>query len=824
MTFVKAMTRKRTLVRTLNNSLTITYFLFLLNFFSFHLDYMQNLNIYMCIHTFSQHTRFSCKLFSFLVLILVEDSSRKRNPLIGKRESFYFNNSSSSTTKDLNPPRFHQQQQHPPHHHHHPRRNMTPPITSFKTNVSSSNSSASPQQQNSQYSHPHQLQYGAAIYQPPGNIQPMYPTYHQAGYVQAANNNNQQDNNQEIPPQQMSSNQRGGGRGPGGMNRRGRGRGGNSNANNGSRRDYRQNNNQQSTHPNSINTNEYIMDHQPYQPFYYTTIPYLPGSAIGVTTAAQNLTGQPLFAAQQQPYFFHQYGAYTPFVHYNLMPPQMPQMPTEILEGDQNQDANAPAAVYQQIPYHIAYQHDQHHLFTDPQLANTERLEFHGSLPDDEYQIQMENFSMDSEVPNVIENHGEIIDDDVDDVAQLTDYHESEIQNNNQVVMMDDYDDNSMIIEKTRNLIIDMKEQPQQQQQPLLEEKLDIDDGSSSLQFINNNNESDELKVTVETHHQQQQQPQIRKQTSCVPISSNHIQTNVIKKQTASVSVSAIPNKHFEEVKMNEFANEIQHQHEISQITSQNKNSFSSIAAATSSKHSPKSWKDEKKTETRQNNDSQQQRTSLSEQAKQQIATTISNSETSSLSSSSTSLKKDKIEVASQVSPKQPSTVEKTSTLDVHTTLEKNAQIAKQSSSVPPSSWAGLFVSEAQRAHQASSAAAAAAAAAAVATSSTTNPSSNQIKIKSTSDVSSSTSANQSSNNKLPGTMSYSAVSAQSIAIQSTPPQPQSANNNKTKPNTTSTATSTSSTTNNNDVSHANDVALKPTTPVDQNALKLGGE
>lgn len=714
---------------------------------------------------------------------------------------------------------------------------MTPPITNFKTNQPSSNSS-SPQQQGSPFSQPPPqsqpppMQYGA-IYQQAGNIQPIYHQgYHQPGYMaaasnQVANESHQQIHNDNVPISQIQTNiPRGGSRSSGGLNRRGgRNRGAGTNVNNGNmnprrQNEYRQNNNnQQSNHQNSMNSSEYnLMDHHqtvlnssPYQPVIYYQYS-LPGSAI--PTTAQNLTGQPLFALQhQQPYFIQPYGHPYPVV-YNYMPPQMPPIQSDVIDSDQNQDVNAPppTAVYQAIPpYHLAYQPEHHFELCDPPLPNEDRIEFQGSMPEEEYPMQMmsnaaENFVVEhNEVP-IVENH---------DIP--LDYPENEIQSDNQSIVYDHKD----LIEKTRDLIIQtspaiMQESPNQ----FLDDTIIMnDDSSTTLQFTSD--ENDDINLIEQQHQQQQvqqpqpplqQQPQIVhiRKTNFVPTTSSNPIT-IAKKQTASVSVSAIPNQHFEEIKTNEYVNEQHHQvyehlpqqqvNENSQNQNTHKNSFSSIT-----KHSPRSLKDEKKTEIIKQNDSQ--KTSLSEQAKQQIASTISNSDTSLSSvSSATSTKKDKMETAG------PSIIANANTSDKDSktvssspnSLDKSAQNAKQTNNSVPHSWAGLFHPETSNSRTISS------------------PALNQIKRTTSTELSNSTnSAIQSNNlnNKLPGTMSYSAVSAQSVAIQSTSIPPQSAN--KSKPNTASIATSTSSNSNNNEAS--NSVYAPKPISVDQNALKLGGK
>lgn len=659
------------------------------------------------------------------------------------------------------------------------------------------------------------MQYGAIF--PPGNIQQMYSPYQ--GYLAPAGNDNH--HNENIPNSQPNIS-RGGGRG---MNRRGgagggrnRGGGNMNNGNMNSRRqnnEYRQNNNQQSAlNQNSMNSNDYnLMDHHQtvlnpshYQPVYFHYQYGVPGSAIPAT--AQNLTGQPLFAVQQQPIYINPYGQpYPAQIMYNYMPPQMPQIQSDVIESDQSgQGVNLPspaAAVYQAIPpYQLAYQPEHHHYeLCETPLSNADRIEFQGAMPEDEYQLQMINpndgYVVESNEVPIIEDH---------DVVPLV---ESDYQS---------VYDHKELIDKTRDLIIQTA--PADMSNQYLDHEIIIDEDENSeattLQFINDSEESELIEQEHQQQQlllkqQQQQQPtpplqqpvQNRKPTNFVPTPSNP--TTMVKKQTASVSVSAIPNKHFEEVKMNEFNSEepqqIHQSHSQRQQQQQqcdnanqntNKNSFSSITA---SKHSPKSLKDEKKTELIiKQNDSQ--KTTLSEQAKQQIASTISNSEPSSN-------KKDKMETAGptianaqiplEKDSKTTSTSPITSLSSSSAANEKIAQNAKQSTSAPHS-WAGLF----QSAESASSA--------------PLHAISNQIKQTTTSkdvDNMSQSNIDNSVNNKAPGTMSYSAVS-QSV--------------NKMKPNTASIATSTSSPITNNNEASSNVVDAPKPAPVDQNALKLGGE
>ena len=665
-----------------------------------------------------------------------------------------------------------------------------------------------------------------------------------------------------------------------GSRRGGRSRGGNNNMN---RRDYqmRQNNQhqQQQNQQSSLTSNEYgqplmeqgqpgtaVMGSGPYQQFYIH-YPYyggpnagahlaLPGSANAAN--AQNLTGQPLFAIQQP--LLYQYGSPYPIM-YNMMPTQAHQMAHQQPDdGDnQNQDTSGnPPTVIQQIPWphHVAYQEPQQIFQHSPHLNTSEvDLEFQVQ-PTDEYHLQMMNHSSNYHliapdqhpvmVDDIVQTDQSIQDDGFTDGAPIEnepiDEHRMYQQDLN---VAESNSDMRLLMEKTRDLMIQTSPQdappahhlmqapqeevvitPNAQREAILSpvsHSVGVSKKSVETETVEIANINSKVVTTVDNK-------MIVKNKEKPPAWGAHVVPNLaaqpaMKKPTAvSVSVSAIPNKDVLHLQAtNSSANDLAADQTMREVVSpfSNTNEFkaasgkdhSSFSSITSSKQplSP-TIADSKKTEHKQNEMQplqKQQQIALSERAKQQIVTTI----TGVGASSQDSVKK------SESTPSRSNQNQQYEELSV--AVEKSVQPVKTAAPAnvaAPSSWAGLFVSSSER----------------ISVSrpqqhSLPSPSPPQNQIPETQKVTTAKNPEPlpvQTSPQVPGVMSYSAVSAQSLppamtvnyaaSVSSVPSQLPTGSASLTKKLPQSKQNLTNS--NNNNVENH----LK-SEPVDHHSLKLGG-
>lgn len=665
--------------------------------------------------------------------------------------------------------------------------------------------------------------------------------------------------------------------------RRGRSRGGNNN--NMSRREYnmRQGNlhqHQQQNQHSSLTSNEYgqplleqpqqtaVMGSGSYQQqFYIHHYPpyYGPGPNAGAqhlaanAATAQNLTGQPLFAIQQ-PLQVFQYGSPYPIM-YNMMPTQahhMSHQQNDIPENEhsQNQESSgtAPTTVLQPIPWpHVAYQ-DPHQqpLYQHSPHINAGEVDMEFTHPD-EYQMQMmnpsSNFTLitpDQLAGNIVNDNVQLDQDAYVDTASIDG--EAAVDQQQQMYQLVGTSDTRLLIEKTRDLMIQTDGPPPSH--PIKIQDTNEEYNNSMVNDANVPNQ-DGLKMSP-THSGAIENSVATEVVENMPITKAKVVCSVdnkmivknkekppawgsvvvpnlatqtsVKKQTASVSVSAIPNKdsvqfqnvpnvsdstsslHDQKKKgVQEVNSTISNSNEFptSDKTNHFINNQKSFSLITASKQLLPPATDGKKTENIQTDTQplqKQHQMALSERAKQQIVTTI----TGVGSSSQESVKK--LEVPS---PK------KQSTEDVSVAVEKSVPAPKSSPVVNPSApsratWAGLFnasdpgsVSKASPPLSIQTAASANQTLETQKASTAKNP--DPLFIQTT---------------QVPGVMSYSAVSAQSLPA--------------VNPNYAATVTSIPPQMSNN-VSDGkklpqsklnlpnNNNHLKSAPVIDQHALKLGG-
>jgi Ubiquitin carboxyl-terminal hydrolase len=463
----------------------------------------------------------------------------------------------------------------------------------------------------------------------------------------------------------------------GGMSRRGRARGGNNNIN---RRDFqmRQNNHhQQNQQPNEygpplIDQNQSVISTAPYQQFYIHYPPWQNAVPQNMNMT-QNLTGQPLFAIQQP--LLYQYGQYP--IMYNVMPQahQMPHQQPEMIENEVQEPI-----VWPPHPQQI-FHHSPH--------LNAAELEFQAHP--DEFQMneyQSEEVEIDPNAPYV-------------DPEEM-------------------YEENQQILlEKTRDLMIETNPQPD-------EDKMTQ---SPSLEFISPNKIEQVEPVLYEKVIDNKM---IIKNVEKPPAWGNATVPNLSaqqKKQMASVSVSAIPNKDVEEYRETNVtceSNDVE-----SKLTA---TSFSPITVSNQPIEG-------EKTEKKQNEVQQV----LIERAKQQIVTTIIGTGPSDQENE----KKVELSPTDVIKHQEDLTVEKSP----QPAKVSQATSNKASSSSPSASWAGLFNSKTERS---------------IKTSQPHSPQPSEIQKSSTAKNSESLLGQAPQAPKVPAStsqvpaMSYSAVSAQS--------------------------------------------------------------
>lgn len=675
-------------------------------------------------------------------------------------------------------------------------------------------------------------------------------------------------------------------RGSGG-GRRGRSRGGNNNMSRRDYSMRQNNQHQQQQNQSSVTSNEYgqpLMDQNqqtvltssgPYQQVYFQYSPYypnagaphlaaLPGSATAAN--AQNLTGQPLFAIQQ-PMHMYPYGSY-PIMYNMIQAPahQMSHQPTDMSDNEHNQNqetSGAAPTVIQSLPWapHVSYQ-DQPHIFQhSPHLNPGEDLEFRVAHPD-EYHVQMINHGNNFHL--IAPDHvGDIVNDigPLDPALQQGGFSESATIEDEQSMYQDENvaenGGERMLIEKTRDLMI------QTTMQDVPKSQLIHTQSAEEYEVVSNERSKIMLDATVPNPQDPENylptSPARVVTNSCLEteptesVSNNSkktctvdnkmivknkekppawgsvavpnvvAQTSSVKKQMASVSVSAIPNKdvmHLQHV--TEIATQTIDQTMSAQEAVQDQQQFpsqklfSSITASKLPLSSPNIVAASKKTEHKQNEiQPLQKQVALSEKAKQQIVTTITG-----------------VGSVSQETNKKPEAVfsraQQASTENVSVLVEKVAQPPKPS---PPAaqtaagparaSWAALFVPPGQASNESKAAPPLPAPAPA------TSPMHYQITETQTKVSTAKTHPEPLSvqiTPQVPGVMSYSAVSAQSVPS----PAPSFAASVTTIPSQLPTGgVSTSkklpqSKLNSPSVNHNVENHSK-SAPLDQHALRLGG-
>lgn len=545
---------------------------------------------------------------------------------------------------------------------------MSPPVTSSTTPTTISMSN----QNNQAHFNTQQVQYGSSTPQmhsqmyPSGAVPlishyPMHPGYMttvppgqpmiQSNYSHHGDRNDQRDIHNEHQSNQPSHRGSGGGR-------RGRSRGGNNNM---SRRDYnmRQNNLSQQSSDVSNEYGQPLMEQAPpYQPIYIHHYPYYGGPNGGAphiaalpsatnSANAQNLTGQPLFAIQQP--MLYQYGAPYPIM-YNMMPTQghpLGHQQPDMIENEHNQNQETGGAASNAVIHPMAWPHpaayqEPPQLYQHPSHLNQgEDLEFQIQQPDD-YHLQMLNHPTNYHLIAVDPRGGNMANQIVQssqDMRQdeFTEPHSIEKERMYQTEVPEDPIEDEKIIEKTRDLMI------QTTPQEISSTEIRVTH-SESDNNTNVPNQEAGATVTESVKFVDNKMLVINRDKPPAwgaPAVPNLVAPASVKKQTASVSVSAIPNKD---------ALHLQKPTESASLTSEgepptttnaadhnplpaesmkrstsNKTSFSSIITAKQPLTSP-SFADGKKTENKHSEMQplqKHQQMALSERAKQQIVTTI---------------------------------------------------------------------------------------------------------------------------------------------------------------------------------------------------------
>lgn len=768
-------------------------------------------------------------------------------------------------------------------------KNMSPPLTNFQTNTSSTTTSSSPSSiamsNQSNMSLPHQahmphmypqmyssgtvpliqhypIHAGFMTNAPPG--QPMIPPY--GGQHSDRNDSSSRDSmgmqsdhqSMNSSPHQMNSTR--------GSRGRGRSRGGNNNM---SRRDYQMRQHQhqhQQNQQSSVTSNDYgqplleqtqptVMSSGPYPQFYihhyppyYASGPNAGGPHLAATaTTAQNLTGQPLFALQQPVQLF-QYGS--PYqIMYNMMPTQahpMSHQQSEITDSEHNHNPDsggaAPTTVIQSIAWQhpVAYQepHQQAIFQHSPHISAGESdLEF---THPDEYHMQIinpNNFNM--IVPEQIEDNlseqeqqdGYIGADSIEnDMLDEHVYH----HDSNAHICENEAD---LLVEKTRDLMIQTNIPPPSSKlhSMVILNKCEGENDETlndAIVPIQQNSTASACAATESFHSSvgpkivcSIDNKMIVRNKEKPPAWSSVVVPNIaaqasMKKQTASVSVSAIPNKDVVLLQSDlTFTSNDRttnfHDAKTATIPIEStvipiQTSFSSVIASKQSKLSPVVVDDQKFEPSHIDSQPQQKhQQALIDHAKQQIVTTI------------TGIGATSQEAASQIDNIR--VIQTRMSLDTENVVaEKNVksnkpQQSSNHSAQPLATWAGLFNSSEA--------------------SSVPKLSPQPIVLSTTSQVQEIFTETQKAPTaknpepqlvqaiQVPGIMSYSAVSAQSLpapvnyaaTVTSIPSQLNTTSgvlDNKKLPQSKVNLTNV-----NNNNNH-----LKSAPLVDQHALRLGGQ
>ncbi|CRL04463.1 CLUMA_CG017546, isoform A [Clunio marinus] len=625
--------------------------------------------------------------------------------------------------------------------------------------------------------------------------------------------------------------------------------------------------------------------HHHFPPYYGPPgggphIAALPGSTSSAT--AQNLTGQPLFAIQQ-PLHVYPY----PFM-YNVMPTQPHQMThqqSEISENEHNQNPDSsgapPPTLIQSIPWphHVAFSepHQQPIFQHSPHVVGGTGGGGGGEVDleftQDEYQMQIINHPSNFQVmtPNIdgqclqqnlyvepimTENETTI---DQNEIYQ----HESNMnptENDNESVAAGEL----LIIEKTRDLMIQtdvVHSSPHSGVHHVLQVHNPTNVAATQMEMNNENNNNNIIEVqsstvadltnnAAELKYEEVNAPptkvvnvidnkMIVKTKEKPPAwgnPQNFINQQSMKKQTASVSVSAIPHKDSVQLQQNnvdssndygndgkerngEMNNERDKQFPAFQST------FSTVAAATAPSQSKqqtssKQHVDGKKTEFRQQqNETQtskaQTQMALSERVKQQIVTTItgvggSSQDVNNKKSETGAAVQENVRTAEEVTPASLPVADK---VTQHST---KPSVATNNSTPVRATWAELFMSSDTGSSSKPSS---------TTTSQSSETTQKQSTIPKTHSEPTIVNQQQQPPQLLPGVMSYSAVSAQSVTVNSQPP---------TSTVTATTASGDASDSkilpqntklnefNNNSTMNVNHNVHSKSSHVDQHAMKLG--
>lgn len=617
-------------------------------------------------------------------------------------------------------------------------KNMSPPLTNFQTNTSStttSSSSSIAMSNQSNMSLPHHMpQHMYPQMYSPGSVpliqqhypihagfmpnastgHPMIPSYgvqhgdRNESISRESNNMGMQNDHQSINSSQHLMNSSRGSRG------RGRSRGAHNNM---SRREYhmRQQQHQHQQNQSSAASSDYgleqaqptaVMSSGPYQQFYFHHYPpyYAAGPNVGAShlntsATAQNLTGQPLFALQQ-PVQLIQYGSPYPIM-YNMMPSQghtMNNQPSDLTESEHNQSLESgglPATVIQSIAWQhpVAYQEPhQQAIFEHSRHINAGEsdLEF---APQDEYHIQLMN----------PDNYAMIAQEQVED-SMISGPGQQEQNLQNEYVEIDSIENGNeaetILVEKTRDLMI----------------QTDIPPLSPSLHKIASFNECKKDQTTVPNSQHSATENfdtlsgpntkivdnrMIVKNKEKPPAWSSVVVPNMssAKKQTASVSVSAIPNKDVAHLQSDfTFTSDGQSTSDVLEAAGPTISAeptitptlFSSIIASKSSSSLSPIVMVDKKVEIAEF-DSQLQpkhhQMALSEHAKQQIVTTITG--VGGAIHNEPIIPSENARIALARTPKDNEKGVLTPEKSVQS--NKPAPSANSSSAQPRATWAGLF-------------------------------------------------------------------------------------------------------------------------------------
>ena len=669
--------------------------------------------------------------------------------------------------------------------------------------------------------------------------------------------------------------------------RRGRSRGGNNNM---VRREYQMrqsNQHPQQQNQSSITSNDYgppLMDQSqpvmntsgPFQQIFFSLPPAYygapnPGSQLGALPAsgnaanAQNLTGQPLFAIQ--PTVLYQYGSHYPIMYPMMQQPHPMAHQQDMTDNEHNQNqepgGTTPTTVIQQMPWphHVAYQEPPQMFQHSPHLnAGEAELEF--THPDEYHQMQMMNHANSYHLIPTDQHGGggggalvnEIVQTDPQQEGFVDGDNEEQQMYQQDVIVESNNETDVLLVEKTRDLMIQTSPQDvmsphmMQQQQEVFDVKSEnkiivpnpqeppmlspivatAGGGGEVVENVSNTTKFVDNKMIVKN----KEKPPA---WGPVPVPNVAAQASV-KKQTASVSVSAIPNKdvlHLQQQQQqktsNESINDVNASNEMivtaagdkDHFPQSNQTSFSSITASkqASSLSSP-TFVDIKKTENKQNEiqplhqqqqQQKQQQMALSERAKQQIVTTITGVGATSQDPSK------KIELkALQVNQSQ-ATAEQEVPVVVEKVMEpaavKATPVPAAQSAASRSSWAGLFNANEGGAP-----------ASRHAPSLPTHIQTSTETQKATTAKNPETLSVQQPSPQVPGVMSYSAVSAQSVPASTTTnyaasvttiPSQMAVGGVSLSKNLPQSKLNLNN--NNNNENHTKSA------PVDQHALKLGG-